>query len=271
MAVAQAITEIPDSEDEPLTSSPQPVLETESLNTPSNQQNKTINHIAYQDTDNACEFSRELSEQEAADCSNHDTPLPLRESRSAKPSHCGYIDDSSQFDAISKVKKHVNESDVHVTNPPKSFVSNPSINPNLHVLDEDDTEKDRPQSQFIEPPRGTVEQTVAPRSKTPQEVTIDELKSQKRALISSLATFESVQELIAENEASDFASRISAGEPSDSDVMTAANTIVGRHIKLLHNYNEIKDIGQGLMGLIADSRGVRIMEVHDEFGVSAKD
>ncbi|KAF2106790.1 DNA repair protein [Lophiotrema nucula] len=53
--------------------------------------------------------------------------------------------------------------------------------------------------------------------------------------------------------------------------MTAANRIVKDHIKLLHEYNEIKDVGQGLMGLIADQRGVRIVEVQDEFGIGSKD
>lgn len=47
--------------------------------------------------------------------------------------------------------------------------------------------------------------------------------------------------------------------------------IVKRHIRLLHQYNEIKDIGQGLMGLIADGRGVRHVDVQSEFGVGGKD
>jgi DNA repair protein Swi5/Sae3 len=46
---------------------------------------------------------------------------------------------------------------------------------------------------------------------------------------------------------------------------------VKRHIRLLHEYNEIKDVGQGLMGLIAEGRGVRQIEVEREFGVGDKD
>lgn len=46
---------------------------------------------------------------------------------------------------------------------------------------------------------------------------------------------------------------------------------VQRHIRLLHEYNEIKDVGQGLMGLIADARGVRQVEVQREFGVGDRD
>lgn len=49
------------------------------------------------------------------------------------------------------------------------------------------------------------------------------------------------------------------------------NTTVQQHIRLLHEYNEIKDVGQGLMGMIADARGVRVIDVHREFGVGEKD
>ncbi|KAH6681712.1 DNA repair protein, partial [Halenospora varia] len=50
----------------------------------------------------------------------------------------------------------------------------------------------------------------------------------------------------------------------------AAET-VKTHIKLLHDYNDIKDIGQGLVGMIAENRGVRIGELYEEFGVGLKD
>ncbi|CDM28160.1 hypothetical protein DTO006G1_2749 [Penicillium roqueforti] len=49
------------------------------------------------------------------------------------------------------------------------------------------------------------------------------------------------------------------------------NTTCERYTKLLHEYNDIKDVGQGLMGLIADARGVRQVEVEREFGVSEED
>jgi len=50
----------------------------------------------------------------------------------------------------------------------------------------------------------------------------------------------------------------------------AAET-VKTHIKLLHDYNDIKDVGQALIGMIADNRGVRIGELYKEFGVDLKD
>ena len=49
------------------------------------------------------------------------------------------------------------------------------------------------------------------------------------------------------------------------------NIIVRRHIRLLHEYNEIKDIGQGLMGLIADAQGLRQVDVQNQYGVGNAD
>jgi hypothetical protein len=46
---------------------------------------------------------------------------------------------------------------------------------------------------------------------------------------------------------------------------------VKNHIKLLHDYNDIRDVGQGLIGMIADNRGVRVGELYAEFGVGLQD
>jgi hypothetical protein len=108
-------------------------------------------------------------------------------------------------------------------------------------------------------------------TKTPQEVTLAELKAQRAALIASLAALPKVQDLIAAHESEDESSQASTSEPTDAEVTAAANKLVKAHIKLLHEYNETKDVGQGLMGLIADQRGVRIVEVQDEFGLDSND
>ncbi|TGO11298.1 hypothetical protein BTUL_0113g00280 [Botrytis tulipae] len=50
-----------------------------------------------------------------------------------------------------------------------------------------------------------------------------------------------------------------------------AKQTVKRHIRLLHDYNDIKDVGQGLLGMIADNRGVRVGELYEEFGVGIAD
>lgn len=46
---------------------------------------------------------------------------------------------------------------------------------------------------------------------------------------------------------------------------------VKTHIKLLHDYNEIRDVGQGLMGIMADNRGVRVRDVYQDFDVGEGD
>ncbi|RMZ73237.1 dna repair swi5 sae3 [Pyrenophora seminiperda CCB06] len=106
---------------------------------------------------------------------------------------------------------------------------------------------------------------------TPQEATLAKLKSQKAALLTSLSTLPAIQVLMEETASSETDMDNGTDEPTDADVMSAANKIVKEHIKLLHEYNELKDVGQGLMGLIADQRGVRIVEVQEEFGIDAND
>jgi hypothetical protein len=108
-------------------------------------------------------------------------------------------------------------------------------------------------------------------TRTPQENTLAELKAQRAALIASLATLSNIQNLIAENQSTDETSDTPDREPTEAEITAAANKLVKDHIKLLHEYNEIKDVGQGLMGLIADQRGVRIVEVQDEFGLDSND
>lgn len=54
-------------------------------------------------------------------------------------------------------------------------------------------------------------------------------------------------------------------------VLDYAHGVVKKHISLLHAYNGIRDVGQGLMGLIAEQRGVRVKEVMAEFGVGEGD
>ncbi|KAI6816142.1 hypothetical protein KC340_g15188 [Hortaea werneckii] len=60
-------------------------------------------------------------------------------------------------------------------------------------------------------------------------------------------------------------------EQKNKQALATANGVIKDHIQLLHKYNEIKDIGLGLMGLIADKRGVRIGTVMEDFGMDEKD
>ncbi|KKA21932.1 Uncharacterized protein T310_4096 [Rasamsonia emersonii CBS 393.64] len=85
------------------------------------------------------------------------------------------------------------------------------------------------------------------------------IQSSLRASISKL------ESQIAETESQLAETRAKLKSPND------ASKTVQNHIRLLHSYNEIRDIGQGLLGLIADARGVRHIDVQREFGVSADD
>lgn len=53
--------------------------------------------------------------------------------------------------------------------------------------------------------------------------------------------------------------------------MAEARQTIKDHIGRLHRYNEIRDVGQGLIGMIADQRGKRIVDCMDEFGVEVSD
>ncbi|KAJ8114063.1 hypothetical protein OPT61_g3964 [Boeremia exigua] len=106
---------------------------------------------------------------------------------------------------------------------------------------------------------------------SPQEITLAELRAQKAALLDTLKALPAIQVLIEESQASHVDMSDDDGEPTEADITAAANKIVKEHIRLLHDYNELKDVGQGLMGIIADQRGLRIVEVQDEFGIDAND
>ena len=52
-----------------------------------------------------------------------------------------------------------------------------------------------------------------------------------------------------------------------------AELTVQAHINLLREYNDMKDVGQQLIGLIAENRGVPIGTLYEsgEYGVKAED
>lgn len=63
--------------------------------------------------------------------------------------------------------------------------------------------------------------------------------------------------------------------PASSDEVTAALDVARKaraeRIKALGRYNTIKDIGQMLIGLVADMRGCRVIEVMRELGLDEDD
>lgn len=50
-----------------------------------------------------------------------------------------------------------------------------------------------------------------------------------------------------------------------------AQAIIARHIYLLKSYNEIKDVAMGMLSIIAEKEGRRLVDVMEERGVSEKD
>lgn len=60
-------------------------------------------------------------------------------------------------------------------------------------------------------------------------------------------------------------------EQKSKQAIATANGVIKEHIQLLHRYNEIKDIGLGLMGMVAEKRGVKQAVVMEDFGVGEKD
>ncbi|PYH74064.1 SWI5/SAE3 family protein [Aspergillus vadensis CBS 113365] len=107
------------------------------------------------------------------------------------------------------------------------------------------------------PPQQATSSTTTPASD-------DQTQNQRDKKLSTLrASIVSLQSQITETE--------SQIEQTKAKLKNDPSTTVKRHIRLLHEYNEIKDIAQGLMGLIADARGVRQVDVQREYGLDDRD
>ncbi|KFZ18549.1 hypothetical protein V502_04044 [Pseudogymnoascus sp. VKM F-4520 (FW-2644)] len=119
-----------------------------------------------------------------------------------------------------------------------------------------------------------VEELVADVTKPDEEATTapemsEEAKAEEKRVKQIEAIKARNKELAAEVSAMEAKLEDARGKLKNPD----AAATVKAHIKRLHAYNEIRDVGQGLIGLIAEQRGVRIGECYEsgEFGVGAKD
>ncbi|OBT84428.1 hypothetical protein VE02_07107 [Pseudogymnoascus sp. 03VT05] len=110
---------------------------------------------------------------------------------------------------------------------------------------------------------------VGEETTTAPELVSQEAREEEKRVMQIEAIKARNNELAAEVEAMETKLADARGKLKNPD----AAATVKAHIKRLHAYNEIRDVGQGLIGLIAEQRGVRIGECYDsgEFGVGAKD
>lgn len=90
------------------------------------------------------------------------------------------------------------------------------------------------------------------------EATVAELHSQRTSLVNSFSPTTNIQE----SEDTETRAKLA---------VNAANAKIKSQIKQLQQYNDIKDIGTQLMGIIAEKRGCRIGEVQEEFGINPDD
>ncbi|KAH7051026.1 Swi5-domain-containing protein [Macrophomina phaseolina] len=108
------------------------------------------------------------------------------------------------------------------------------------------------------------------------EATLADLTARRASLLSNLAALPSVAEMLPREASASASASASAGAESSAEsekdaLLRAARAVVQERIRRLNQYNEMRDAGQGLMGIIAESRGVRIRDVQEEFDISAKD
>lgn len=135
-----------------------------------------------------------------------------------------------------------------------------------------------PSSDTIDP-----SETISPKDKTPNTTSttpnprLTALEARKATLTQTLTDLKAQRQTLATQAQipSGLTSKTSGEPPSDDEILQSAlqssNAVIKQHIALLHKYNEIKDIGQGLMGLIADQRDCRVVKVMEEFGVGEGD
>jgi hypothetical protein len=90
------------------------------------------------------------------------------------------------------------------------------------------------------------------------ESTVAELLSQRTSLVNSISPTSDPQE----SEDTEARAKLA---------VDAANIKIKSQIKQLQQYNDIKDVGTQLMGIIAEKRGCRIGEVQEEFGINPDD
>ena len=120
----------------------------------------------------------------------------------------------------------------------------------------------------------TEQLSQAPETEAPSNPRLQALAAKKANLEAALASLQ------AQRSALVAATKLPSGlampdtwteDEKTKSALASSNGVIKEHIALLHKYNEIKDIGQGLMGLIADKRGVRVATVMEDYGMDERD
>jgi hypothetical protein len=127
-------------------------------------------------------------------------------------------------------------------------------------------------SQFPDPRVATLAQTL------------QDLNSQRQNLLLELHSKLSNQAASASSSTTDAAKRqyypsvhahsqpVPPLTPSNEALLLAqAQHKVREHIRSLTRYNELRDVGMGLIGIVAENRGLRMRDCLEEFGVAEGD
>jgi hypothetical protein len=156
-----------------------------------------------------------------------------------------------------------------MSSPPPSSPkqADPKAPPSSNNAEEEPSKTPHTVTTTTSPPKPTNPRlTALEAKKATLEKTLSDLKAQRQQLATQtklpsglpLPTTSSTGEALTEDELL-------------ASALKSSGVVIKCHIALLHEYNEIKDIGQGLMGLIADKRDCRVVGVMEEFGVGEGD
>lgn len=110
----------------------------------------------------------------------------------------------------------------------------------------------------------------APTSEAPANPRLTALATKQAALEATLADLLAERAtLIAQTSIPD---QVSSDQDSrDKAALSSATATIKHHIATLHRYNEVKDVGQGLLGLVAEARCVRVKDVMEDLGLENGD
>ncbi|KAI4107578.1 MAG: hypothetical protein L6R37_001538 [Teloschistes peruensis] len=59
--------------------------------------------------------------------------------------------------------------------------------------------------------------------------------------------------------------------PAKTDLVEMKRITVDHHIKLLRQYNDVRDIATGLMGIMAEHRQLPMKRIYQDLGLDEKD